>query len=187
MVDVIKFEEAEPATWPTLTEIYDDASTENTPVMPHVWQRIEDHIAYRWTARSCVWTVQGPGDWRPHLSPVSAVTVEVWDETTGTWSAVIADPIPADGFYLPREKTYRINATAGDNAGAVPQPVVEAYNRLSDYLVEETVTAIPVGSSAHALKLGDGIDESITRSPNYVAKALQYSGAADLLRKYRRV
>tara|TARA_B100001540_G_scaffold314586_1_gene339885 strand:- start:426 stop:1004 length:579 start_codon:yes stop_codon:yes gene_type:complete len=186
--EVIKFEEAEAATWPSV-DVRDEGGTleETLAVVPHVWQRIEDHIAYRWTARQCVWTVQGPGDWRPHLSPVSAVTVESWDETTKAWSALIAEPIPADGFYLPRDKTYRITATVGDTETAVPQPVVQAYHRLSGYLSEVALDDKPVGATTHSLKLGDGLDESTTRNPNYVARALQYSGAADLLRKYRRL
>lgn len=186
-VEVLKFEEAEPATYPDLIAIDQDGAQDTIKPEPHIWQRIEDHISGRWIARQCVWTVQGPGDWRPHLTPVSNVTVDQWDDTTKTWSSVIADPTPIGGFYLPRSCVYRINCTVGDTQDAVPQALVEAYQRLRAYALEAQASSVPAGASSHSLKLGDGIDESIDRSPTYLAKAMQYSGAGDLLRNYRRV
>jgi hypothetical protein len=184
---IVKFEEAEPATFPTLTT-YDAeglANDESIIIDRPLWLRLESYIARRWTPRQCVWTVQGPGTWEPHIGPVSNVTIDCWDSVSYTWDAVTLGQTPL-GYCLPDSRTYRVTATVGDNAGDVPQSVTEAYLRLKAYVDEATAETIPVGVASHSLKLSDGYDESINRNPNYLARSMQFSGAGDLLRSYRR-
>jgi hypothetical protein len=185
-MDVLKFEEAEPSVYPDLIA-FDGEGEALDPVTPDraLWQRIEAYIAHRWTPRQCVWTVEGPGVWLPHLSPVSNASVDGWDDTTFTWSSADPSPTPLGGFVFYGCRTYRITTTVGDTVLPVPQPVIEAYMRLYDYAAE--ACAVPAGANSYGLKIGDGLDETIARSPNWLARAMQQSGAGDLLRGYRRI
>lgn len=186
MISVLRFEEAEPATYPDLIS-YDEEGTAFDPIVPDraLWLRIESYIAMRWTSRQAIWSIQGPGVWEPHLTPVSNITVDQWDDTNFVWTAVALDPSPLGGIEFPDSRTYKISGTVGDTVVPVPQLVIEAYMRLQEYCEDTALT--PAGSSSYANKIGDGWDETITRSPNWLAKALQSSGAADLLRAYRRI
>lgn len=174
-MEILKFEEAEAATLPDLGE--------DITVNPALWRRIEEHTCRRWTPRQVCWVVRGPGEFLAHLAPLSGVTVDEWCDTTFTWSSVICEPSPLSGFYLPRCATYRITGTCGASAGDVPSTLVEAYKRLAAYHADAKA-----GASQHSVKIGEGgIDETLERNPSYIAKALQYSGAADLLRNHRRL
>ena len=85
------------------------------------------------------------------------------------------------GLVLPHG-TYRITATVGaDNP--VPAVVLQAFDRLRDYIEAEPV-GVP-GASSYSINLGQ-ISENFRRNPAYIARALEMSGAADLLRQYRR-
>jgi hypothetical protein len=171
-IEVLKFEEAQASTLPDLGE--------DIEVDAALWRRLESYICQRFTPRQCVWIVKGPGEFAAHLSPLSGVTVDQWDDITFTWSSVICEPSPLSGFYLPRTATYRITGTVG--AGTVPAIVAEAYKRLRDYHADESA-----GASQYSTTLGEnGIQESIERAPTWIARALQNSGAADLLRGYHR-
>jgi hypothetical protein len=186
-VQVLRFEESPPDTLPTLTEYEGGGATVGTiQPEPYLWERIEAYTARRWSVRQCVWTIQGPGDWRPHLLPAENFVVSYFDDATKTWTAATAEET-ALGFYLPKTATYKITADVGANAGEAPAVVVQAYQRLSAYSAERYQDQAPVGSSGYTLKLGDGLDEQVTRSPNWLARAMQHSGAADLLRSYRRI
>lgn len=186
MTEILRFEESA-ANPPALiaTDRYGDSET--LDVDPAVWARIESYICHRWSARQAVWTVRGPGEWTPHIAPLSATTVDVWDETTHTWSAAISEPSALGGLYLPSAKIYRITGTLGDTSEPVPALLVSAYQRLYDYISEAEQLGIPVGARSHSLQLGDGITESVEVNPAHVAKALQNSGAADLLRGMRQL
>ena len=68
---------------------------------------------------------------------------------------------------------------------APPADVVEAYRRLAEHFVAIRVHSPMLGSSRHEQHRGsDSI--AVERAPNWTAKAMQNSGAADLLRAYRR-
>jgi hypothetical protein len=185
-VQVLKFQEADPVSYPDLITLDADGDQETTKPIPHIWSRIESYVAHRWTERQCVWTVQGCGDWFPHLSPVSNIVVDQWDDTLKVWETASVDQT-AMGYYLPRSCVYRITATGGANAGPVPQALVEAYRRLAAYSLEAKQSDIPAGASSHSLTLAEGLTESVDISPAYVARAMVNSGAGDLLRSYRRI
>lgn len=166
MADTISQVEATPAAY----------ATENHDA---IWQRIEAHVAHRWTERSVVWIVDGSGHWRAPLTPALITTSEAW--RNGAYEGVTLEASPMGGLVLP-VGTYRITATVGaDNA--VPAIVMQAFERLRDYIEAED-TGVP-GASSYSINLGQ-ISENYRRNPEYVARALEMSGAADLLRQYRR-
>jgi len=185
---LLHFDEAEPATYPDL-EQYDDEGDSLDALVPTraYWRRIEEHIAHRWTSRQCVWIIRGPGLWESHLAPLSNVTVDVWGETDYTWSSATPTPSPMGGFDFSDHRTYRITATVGNTAEEVPQLIVEAYLRLEAYYEDHDTISIPAGSSSYSSKVGEALTDEITRAPTWIARAMQHSGCADLLRSYRRI
>ncbi len=197
-MELLRFEEAEPDVYPTLTfqpspESYPEYHESEEPYDPQpvqlvaaYWRRIELWIDRRWTPRQCVWTVRGPGNWKPHLSPVSNIVIDEWDETGYVWNASTLNPSPLGGYELPFRGTYRITATVGGTTEPVPEPVVMAYLRLKAYYEDGRSREGIAGAASETLNLGGEIEETVQRSPNWLAKALQHSGCADLLRQYRR-
>jgi len=168
MAAAIKQDEAVPASYPTGGQ---DA----------IWQRIEAYIAHRWTERVVVWTVEGPGEWEPPLTPAIFTTSEVWNGAE--WEAIEAPGAPLGGFWLSGEGPYRFTASVG--SGTPPANVLEAVARLAAYLADDTTA--PAGARSFSVDIPGVQSTSVDRDPRWVAKALQLSGAADLLRNYRRV
>ncbi|RNC93927.1 MAG: hypothetical protein ED558_13850 [Oricola sp.] len=166
MATTIKQTEAIPASYPN-------------GLGDHVWQRIEAYVAHRWTEREVIWTVEGPGEWSPPLTPATIDTVEVWNGTG--WETCTAPDAPLGGFWLAGEGPYRFTATVG--GGDVPAAVHEAATRLSDYLAE--TADMPAGTRSYSYQIGE-IAERFRADPDATGKAMQNSGAADLLRSYRR-
>ena len=142
-----------------------------------VWARIEAYTVHRWTPRAVVWTVEGPGDWVPPLAPATVATVEVW---TGTaWTEAFPAASPLGGYVLACEGPYRITAEVG--GGDVPAAVQEAFRRLAEYMAEGAGRG---GASSEKTSVGP-VDIEVSRNPAWLARAMQYSGAGDLLRPWR--
>ncbi len=177
MVEILRREEAIPASYPPVPSGLSAAA--GALDSDAIWARIENYIAHRWTSREVVWTVQGPGDWVPDLTPHTVTATEIWESYA--WAAVTLSASPLGGRELPSEGPYRITASVG--GGVVPAAVSEAFRRLAEYLAED---AGQRGASSWTLDLGE-ISETIERSPAWLAKAIQNSGAADLLRPFRRI
>ncbi|WP_114010567.1 hypothetical protein [Cohaesibacter intestini] len=177
MATTIKQTESIPASYPDTApyphwnnESYpDDASIENALI----WQRIESYIAHRWTARNVVWIVEGPGEWTPPLTPATISQVEVWNGSA--WETVSIADAPL-GFELPGDGPYRFSASVG--SGDVPEAVQEAFRRLHEFS-----KGIAENHKNDAAYRSDDQTEVFT---GWTGKALQLSGAADLLRPYRR-
>ena len=175
MATTIKETEAIPAAYPITPPLSDGTPASNPDA---IWQRIEAYISHRWTPREVVWIVEGPGEWVPPLTPATVTTVEVW--TAGAWQAVSVDPSPLAGFNLPGDGPYRITASVG--TGDVPAAVMEAVRRLAEQLAK--VDHAP-GASSFVFDVGT-VKISEERNAAWAARALQNSGAADLLRPYRK-
>lgn len=163
MVELLSVDEGRPPDYPALTLAYDEAV---------VWQRIEAWCGHRWGARAVTWIVRGAGEWIPPLTPYSVDqaykwTGAAWEQTTLAYSAV--------GLWL-EGGDYKVEATVGD-ANDSPAAVDEAAQRLAEYYAQN-------GTDAGLTSVTDG-DYSFQRSASAVARAMQYSGAADLLRPYR--
>ena len=153
-----------------------DAGAELDPGV--IWARLEQWIAHRWSARAVVWIVEGPGEWSPPLVPAVIDEVEEWHPAG--WQAVSPALAPL-GYDLARGK-FRFTATVGE--GPVPDDAAEAYRRLAEYIAADA-GGVP-GASEYMMSIGSDISETIKRSPAHIAKAIHNSGAADLLRPYRR-
>lgn len=172
MIEILSQQEAEPEAYPVIGGVVSPA------VEAAAWQRIEHYTAVRFVERAVVWTVRGPGDWLPPLRPVADLSAEIWDGAE--WLATTLDPAPL-GYSLAREGPYRITATVG--AGPVPDAVNLAAERLAAYLATENPA--PVGARSYSAEVGQ-LSESITFEAGHAGRALINSGAADLLRPYRR-
>lgn len=174
MAATLKEVEAIPASYPAVTGLSTAAAALDADAL---WQRVEAYCRVRFTEREVIWTVEGPGLWEAPLSPATISTVGVWEG--GAWQAVTLSEGPY-GYDLPGDGPYRITANVG--AGSVPAAVSEAFRRLAEYLADKPDRA---GASSYSIDFGE-LKESYDRTPAWVAKALQLSGAADLLRPYKR-
>jgi hypothetical protein len=138
-----------------------------------VWERIETHIAYRYSERDVVWVIEGPGEWHAPLAPAVIETIERWKD--GDWNdADDVSPSPYGGVFLPGEGPYRVTATVGGGSPTVPDAVREAIRRLTEYVAAER---------PRFLRLARANGAVVT----WLGHAMAGSGAADLLRPYRRI
>lgn len=173
-VEQIHQAEGQPVAWPVVVGVSDD-------LLPTVWQRVEHYISRRFAPRPCVWTLTtSGGEWKPPLGPVATggITWSVWRH--GDWEPATVARGPY-GFCLPCG-TVMLECTVG--AAPVPAAVAEAVRRLAAYMGAED--DMPAGARSYSANVGQ-LSESITRDPAHMARALQNSGAADLLRPYRRL
>ncbi|WP_428927870.1 hypothetical protein [Marinibacterium sp. SX1] len=178
MATTIKETEAVPSAYPDLPDGLSNAALFVNSFA--IWQRIESYCRVRWTARTVTWVVEGQGDWQPPLSPATVSIVEVWDADDG-WVATSPGASPLGGYCFDGCGPYQVTAEVG--GGDVPAAVSEAYRRLAEYLADEPDRA---GVSSYSVNMGGAIEESYQRSPTWSARALELSGAADLLRPYKR-
>lgn len=179
MITVRQEQEAVPSDYPAAPGWL---SSDAMPVSPAaLWQRLESWITRRYPVRAVTWIVDVVSDcgcsgadtdeFVPRLTPATLTTAESWDGSA--WQAFTPTPGPL-GLCL-ADGTYRLTYDVGE--ATPPEPVLEAYARLAEYLAEAP-------SDAGLTSLTDG-DYSMTRRADTVGNALQYSGAADLLRGYR--
>jgi hypothetical protein len=143
-----------------------------------IWQRIESYAAHRWTSRAVVWVAEGPGDWSPPLTPATIATVEKW--TGEAWTADMLAPSPLGGYVLAGCGPYRFSGTAGAGVTVVPEAVFEAFRRLAEYMAARGEAGV-LSERASA----GTITVEKTRAASYAARAMQLSGAGDLLRPFR--
>jgi hypothetical protein len=132
-----------------------------------------------------VWTIEGPGDWEPPLTPATVSAVEVWSGEV--WSEVFPAPSPLGGFVLAACGPYRVTATVG--TGTAPAAVDEAFRRLAEYSLEIADYGLftgRAGATSNDADIGGELKQSFNRPATWAARALINSGAADLLRPYRR-
>ncbi|MDP2376095.1 hypothetical protein [Reyranella sp.] len=178
MVATISQTEAIPATYPASPAGLSAAAAALSA--PMLWQRLEGYVAHRWTSRAIVWVAEGPGDWQPPLKPATISTVERW--TGEAWEAT-TDLLPSalGGYQLPGCGPYRFTGTVG--SGTPPATVLEAFRRLAEYMA---TTDEKPGARSFSETVPDVYTGAVERSPAWMAQALVNSGAADLLRRYRR-
>lgn len=175
MATTVRQVEAVPATWPDPPAgLSADAAALDAGV---IWSRLEGWIAHRWSPREVIWTVEGEGAWTCPLVPATVLSVEVWEASVWVVTVPLASPF---GGYDFGDGPYRVTATVG--GGVVPAAVLEAYRRLAEYSAGKPGVA---GATSHKESLGP-IETGFERNPAWAAKALPWSGAADLLRAYRR-
>lgn len=177
MVHLLSETEGTPTAYPDAPA---DLSTEAAAVSADmIWRRIETWVRYRWAARTVTWVVEGPGTWVPPLRPATVTASATWDNGAWTDSTLTEAPL---GYDLDGA-TYRITATVGEE-GDPPETVLEAFRRLAEYLAGASGGATE--ATAETTAYGDICSTTVQRPPTWRARALQYSGAADLLREWRR-
>jgi hypothetical protein len=180
MAVTIKQTETSPDAYPDPPE---GLSAAATAILSTVWRRIEVYTAFRTTVRDVTWIVEGCGEWVPPLTPAAIATVEVWQGDA--WQVAEPPSSPLGGYMLPGHGPYRFTGTAGDDDADVPSDLAEAFRRLAEYMAADA-SAVPAGARVFNLTVPGVAEESIERSPAWMAQALINSGAADLLRRYRR-
>lgn len=177
MAETIKQTEALPETYPTVTAYPHRQDWEGEIAMDAgiIWQRIESYIAHRWTPREVVWIIEGTAgdEWTSPLVPLVSHTAERWDGSAWASVTLLSGPL---GLCLPSDGTYKVTAQVG--AGELPAGVEEAFWRLHEYSLG---IADQFKNEASYRTMGD-----TEVSPNWASKAIILSGAADLLRPYRR-
>jgi hypothetical protein len=171
--------EAAPASYPDAPGGLSTDAAALDPAM--IWQRIEAYVAWRWSARTVEWVVDGCGEWVPPLKPATIATTEAWDGTA--WVTATLSASPLGGYMLPGDGPYRFTGTVGGGAAEVPAAVTEAFRRLAEYMSEKPGKG---GARVESESVPDVATESVERSAAWMAQALVNSGAADLLRPYRR-
>lgn len=166
MAETIRTIEAVPEEWP------------DTVTPAWVWQRIESWCNTRWTPREVVWLIQGEGEWTPPLTPAVITTVETY---AGTWGVAAAAVTPFGAIAL-RGDSHRVTAIVGaDNPASAS--VIEAARRLTAYA--ESAGGENPAHSSYSASVGP-IREETRREAHALPQMLQNSGAADLLRPYRK-
>lgn len=171
-------EDVSDVDWPAAPSGISTAAAAIAPAV--IWRRLEAWIAWRWGPRPCSFIVEGGcGDWRAPLTPFAVTTMQAWDGNT--WAAASLQPEPLGGVALGGATHYRLAGTLGADEEP-PADVLEAYRRLAEYATDKD--AHP-SLSARTVELGE-MRESFERAPTWLARAIGYSGAADLLRPYRR-
>jgi hypothetical protein len=181
MIEIMDFQESRPATYPAKPSGLSAAA--NAYSAAFIWHTLERRIAWRWAAREVVVVLEGgPGPFDPPLRPAQIDLAEAWNGDE--WEAVTLAPTPRGGVHLSSRAPYRITMTAGDT-DAPPDLMLEAYRRLAEYLGEVENEPIPAGAESYSIDLG-GVKESTRLDPWRRARALDMSGAGDLLRVYRK-
>ncbi len=174
MATTLKITEGVPASYPTIETGLTSPSAE---FLSAVWRRIESYIAWRWNERSCEFIASGDGFWEPPLKPATFTATEYWN-SSDAWEEVTLRPSPLGGYLLD-SGTYRFTATLGDTE-TPPGVIQEAYIRLANYLNEMDGRELSLKATSI-----EGIGSFEFAAPNLAARAMQFSGAADLLRPFR--
>lgn len=193
MPTTLSIVEGEPATWPQIDPTDEAAAVPavaeaDEPALRNftraAWQRVQGWIAYRWNVRSCVFVVEGPGDWVAPLQPFTATSFQQWLDNS--WSAVTLAPTALGGYVLDAVGPYRFTGNLGA-ATAPPEAVRQAVWRLATFF--EAAEAVPAEERAltgYKFTL-HGLTEERERNANWIARAMQQSGAGDLLRPWRKL
>ena len=107
MAVTIKQSEDAPANYPPTPPGLSSAAVALSAAV--IWQRLENYLAYRWTARAVTWIVEGPGEWHPPLTPAAVSTVEVWSRGAAEWDTAVLDASALGGYCLPLHRPVSLH------------------------------------------------------------------------------
>ena len=175
-MEVLKITEELPETYPAVDGLSPAAEALDAAM---IWQRIEGRVAYRWCPRAVTIILEGGGEWVPTLETMTVHGTFSW---VGSDWVEVETNVTAIGYIVPDGRS-KLETTVGLDRPP-PAAALEAYRRLAEYVAAEVV-GVP-GASNYSIDMGQ-VSETIARSPAFMARALDYSGAADLLRGFRRV
>lgn len=164
---IVKQTEAIPATYPEVEGLISDA-------LATAWQRVEHYIAWRFSPREVIWRIQSAGgEWQAPLAPVESLMC-----TTGDEAPYAPETGPMGGWMIP---CGAVTLTATVGAGPVPAAVTEAVKRYAKFMA--SIAEVPAGIT----RIGSGeLSLSYRQESISPSMAMINSGAADLLRAYRR-
>ena len=136
-----------------------------------IWDRLEAFTNYRWSTTEIEFVVNPDHEiqWKPPYVPFGILEVNGEPADPDTFGAVTL------------RNRSKVLVTIG---GATPSPTVnKAYRRLAEYFAVRD--DMPAGAQRYSVNIGD-ISETISKRSDHMARAMQNSGAADLLRKYKK-
>lgn len=174
---------ARPSVCPAL-EFPDDADDDSPRYVVAAWHRIESYTAIRFGLRSFEAIVEGPGNFEVPLYPATILTVEKWLDNS--WTAVSLAPSPLGGLVLDEIGPFRVSGHVG-SSDTPPEGFRLAVERLAHYLIAIRDTATEELSSTITKSQIGPLSMEKQRATNFAARAIQLSGAADLLRPFRRL
>lgn len=195
MSATLKITEGAPASYPQVVAPTPADGSQLQMIANTAWQRVEAYIAHRWGSRSIEYIADGPGSWQPRLTPTTITSAEIWRD--GAWAPVTLAADPFGGYNLDAE-TYCFTGTCGSD-DEPPRAVKSAVFRLIEYFlaVDETPRderplrsfsyerrGVDPLASVHSPAPDQGVSFERTGA-TWVSRALQHSGAADLLRPFR--
>ena len=142
--------------------------TDTVPAV--IWSIMENYVATRWSTSEAEFVVYSDGRcaWRPPFVPFSIETVDGEPASLNAFGEVMLEP-----------GRHRIVCQIGGKA--VTADVEEAYRRLAAYMADPDTRK---GYSRYSVNIGGDLSESWSRARN--SSAIGNSGAAELLRKYRK-
>ncbi len=145
------------------------------------FQRVESYIDKRYCERQVEWIVDDVREFEIPLTPYEIISVEHWSNMKWNAQPIFLSPL---GLEFSGCGQYRVTAKLGVGENLdVPEFVKQALIRYVNYQEQAQDNA---GLSQYAVNMDGAIQESWTRSGSAAARALDLSGAADLLRYIRR-
>lgn len=177
MVVTIDIQEGEPGACPSIGADIDPAQA------AIAWRRVEGWIGWRWGVRPVAFVLEGAGEWAPPLVPLAEPVAATW--CAGAWAAITPPAGPLGGFLFDTVGPHRVEALLG-SAEPPPEMVREAVRRLAHYNTELAGQAAELASTRRT-SIAGALDIESTADPRLLARALTYSGAADLLRPWRKL
>lgn len=172
----------------TLVDIDESDSEDWAEGTSGVWKRIERWLDWhRFGVRDVVvyarMGIVSSEGWVPPLGPLHEIEkVEVF--RGDTWQTVQHGIGPFGGITgLQHFDAVKLTAKVGHEE--TPPAVMQAFHRLDEFLNAETKA--PVGASSYSIGLGSGeLSESYSLPIERFTRAITLSGAADLLRPWRK-
>ena len=145
-----------------------DGVSDTVPAV--IWSIMENYVATRWSTAEIEFVVYSPcrHDWQPPYYP--------W-----TVQSVDGDPAEVDEFGAVTLEPGRHRVVCQIGGQPVTADVEEAYRRLAAYMADPDTRK---GYSRYSVNIGGDLSESWSRARN--SSAIGNSGAAELLRKYRK-
>lgn len=174
--------EGEPTAYPDRPTGLSSVAAEIAPAV--IWGRLESWISTRWSERAVSFTVEGEGCWSSPIGPFALTDAREWDAASESYVPTTLAKSPT-GFRL-EANVYQIEGTAGFTT-TPPDRVLEAYRRYAEFCAEAIRDPKRVGTSAHTLDLDGAISRSTSQPSSWLTRGLHLSGAADLLRPWRRL
>lgn len=176
-MDLLSWDEDARASTPSVPANLSAAAAALDP--DAIWDRLEIWTGFRWGVRNFQAVLDGCGGWNAPVGPVAYMTVDRWDGED--WQPATIQTAPV-GIQFTRG-TWRVLGSVGTLESPRPD-AIEAYRRYAETVAE---TGKHPGFTRWSRDIGGDYTISWSRERNAMAKAMYSSGAAETLRRYRKV